>query len=117
MKVDLTNDEINYLSKVIITIMEKDLVFTNDKFKEGKITEDLKWKLMDVSEKIYEIEAQDWMTNEKLDDCPLCKRTFMSKEIQDHVTSEMTKAKKDSNYMPKTFESKKKWTHKTILAN
>lgn len=48
------------------------------------------------------------MTDEKLDDCPLCKRTFMSKEIQDHVTSEMTKAKKDSNYMPKTFESKKK---------
>lgn len=49
------------------------------------------------------------MTDEKLDDCPLCKRTFMSKEIQDHVTSEMTKAQKDSNYMPKTFsESKKK---------
>ena len=59
MKIDLTKDEINYLSKVIITVMEKDLVFTNDKFKEGKITEDLKWKLMDVSEKIYEIEAQD----------------------------------------------------------
>lgn len=49
------------------------------------------------------------MTDEKLDDCPLCKRTFMSKEIQDHVTSEMTKAQKDPNYMPKTFsESKKK---------
>ena len=66
MKVDLTKDEINYLSKVIITVMEKDLVFTNDKFKEGKITEDLKWKLMDVSEKIYEIEEQDWMTDEKI---------------------------------------------------
>jgi len=59
LNIDLTKDEINYLSKVIITIMEKDLVFTDDKFKEGKITEDLKWKLMDVSEKIYEIEAQD----------------------------------------------------------
>ena len=59
MNIDLTKDEINYLSKVIITTMEKDLVFTDDKFKEGKITEDLKWKLMDLSEKIYEIEAQD----------------------------------------------------------